>query len=325
MTTIPSARFSKPNWLELHLKHCSFLTDDKCGTILIGNSIVAGLSRYQNIWNGNFSLNSLNCGIGRDKVQNILWRALNLPAVKSVRNVVILCGTNNLHLNTSEDIADGIIEIGSTFKTFYTNVNVFICGFLPSDCYWSINRVYIKDLNEILKLKCVWFSFSYIDQNTDWTLANGSLNPELFYSDRIHLVEKGNSKLPKSIHKSTEDFYDTGHINRYQSTKTYKIASFVLSNADFPPLSTASKLHSTSINAFSEKHISNSTTVTPFSKTVLPTSKNFVPEDKSVRQLLSNTSLSLNLSRLKGILLIMFYVNLSCHVIPFLLYDQLML
>ena len=66
--------------------------------------------------------------------------------------------------------------------------------------------------------------------------------------------------------------------------------SFVLSNADFPTLSAVSKLHSTSINALSDKHISNTTTVTPFSKTVLPISKNFAPEDKPVCQWLRNTS-----------------------------------
>ena len=103
MMTIPSTRFSKANWLELHLKHCSFLTNGKCATILIGDSIVAGLSWYQNIWNRNFSFNTLNCGIVGDKVWNILWRAHNLPAVKSVRNVVFLCDTNNLHLDTPED------------------------------------------------------------------------------------------------------------------------------------------------------------------------------------------------------------------------------
>ena len=38
------------------------------------------------------------------------------------------------------------------------------------------------------------------------------------------------------------------------------------------------------------RHISNTTTVTPFSKKVLPTSKSFAPEDKPVRQFLRNTS-----------------------------------
>ena len=66
--------------------------------------------------------------------------------------------------------------------------------------------------------------------------------------------------------------------------------SFVLSNAGFPPMATVSKLHSTSINAFSDRHISNTTTVTLLSKTVVPMFKNVAPEDRPVCQLLRNTS-----------------------------------
>ena len=40
--------------------------------------------------------------------------------------------------------------------------------------------------------------------------------------------------------------------------------SFVLSNADFPSLPTVSKLHSTSINPFPNKHNSNTNIVTLF-------------------------------------------------------------
>ena len=67
------------------------------------------------------------------------------------------------------------------------------------------------------------------------------------------MVERGNLKLSKSLRKSIEDFYVTGNINQIQLTKSYKMAvSFMLSNADFPPLPTVSMLHSTSINAFSD-------------------------------------------------------------------------
>ena len=66
--------------------------------------------------------------------------------------------------------------------------------------------------------------------------------------------------------------------------------SFVLSNGDFLPFSTVSKLHSTSINAFSDKHISNTTTVTPFFFFFFSISKNFGPEDTPVRQLFRNSS-----------------------------------
>ena len=96
------------------------------------------------------------------------------------------------------------------------------------------------------------------------------------------------------------------------------VVSFVLSNADFPPLSTVSKLHSTSIDALSDKHISNTTTVTPFSKTVLPISKNFVPEDKTVCQWLRNTSCKSEFVPIKRhtvnhVSCFMFYGLNDCH------------
>ena len=76
---------------------------------------MAALNQYQNVWNRKFSFNTLNCDIGGDKVQNVLWRAHNLPAVKNIKNVVILCVSNNLHLDAPEDIADGIIKIAFNF------------------------------------------------------------------------------------------------------------------------------------------------------------------------------------------------------------------
>ena len=97
MATIPTARFSKPNCLVLHLKHCSFLTNAKCETVLNRG--------YHNIWNGHSSFNTLKCGISGDKVRNVFWRAHNLPAIRNVKNV-IMCGTNNLYLDAPEDIAN---------------------------------------------------------------------------------------------------------------------------------------------------------------------------------------------------------------------------
>ena len=62
-------------------------------------------------------LNTLNCGIGGDRVQNVLWQAQNLPVISSLKNYVILCGTNNLFENSPEDIADGIIEVVQIFQS----------------------------------------------------------------------------------------------------------------------------------------------------------------------------------------------------------------
>ena len=43
-------------------------------TLLIGDSIIAALSRYSNILKRYFKpLYAINCGIGGDRMENILW------------------------------------------------------------------------------------------------------------------------------------------------------------------------------------------------------------------------------------------------------------
>ena len=47
---IPSARRNKVGWFENHQKHILLTKRMQPTTLLIGDSIVAGLTRYQNIW-----------------------------------------------------------------------------------------------------------------------------------------------------------------------------------------------------------------------------------------------------------------------------------
>ena len=67
---------------------------------------------------------------------------------------------------------------------------IAIGGILPPDANWSINRVLIKEVNQILKAKCSKSFSRYIGYDSCWTFANGSLNPDLFFSDNVHLVKK---------------------------------------------------------------------------------------------------------------------------------------
>ena len=123
-----------------------------------------------------------------DRVQNDLWRAQNLPVISSLKNVVILCGTNNLFQDSPEDIADDVIEIAETFQFKYNSINTAIGGILPRDASWSINRVLMKEVNEILKEKCSKLFFLYISYDSCWTVANGSLGPDLFFLDNVHFL-----------------------------------------------------------------------------------------------------------------------------------------
>ena len=48
-------------------------------------------------------------------------------------------------------MADCVISIGSIFSKKSNDINVSVCGFLPGDECWSVNRVAVNEVNEILK------------------------------------------------------------------------------------------------------------------------------------------------------------------------------
>ena len=238
MRTIPSMSFSKTNWLNFYCRHCSSLITNCFKTIIIGDSLF-GLNRYRSVWTKYLEpLKTLNCGIGGDRSQNVLWRSQNLPVISSYKNVVVLCGTNNLFQDSLEDIADGVIEIAETFQSKYNSINIVIGSILLCDASWSINQVLFKEVNEILKEKCSKLYFIYIRYDTCWTVADGSLNPDLFFLDNVHPVEKRNLKLGESIFTSIENCDGITCNKQKQFLTSCKMAvSLNINNTDFHPLS----------------------------------------------------------------------------------------
>ena len=80
--------------------------------------------------------------------------------------------------------------------------NRYIClCILPRDSNWSINRVYIDEINNYLCCKSKLNGINFIN-HTDWTFQDGSLKPNLFYADKLHLIKEGNAKLAASIFNS---------------------------------------------------------------------------------------------------------------------------
>ena len=68
--TYPTGKFYKSGWLNKHNKHAALLkAKSNTSTAVIGDSIAAGLMRYRNVWDENFTRNTVNCGIGGDKTR----------------------------------------------------------------------------------------------------------------------------------------------------------------------------------------------------------------------------------------------------------------
>ena len=202
--TTPSGRDNKSGWYDIHQKHVNLSLNSKTILVLIGDSIVAGLSRYANIWRTFFkTFDALNYGIGGDRTQHVLWRAENATLPNALKYVVIHCGTNNIDRDQPRDIANGVISVGLTLQEKCHGLKVIVTGLLPRDPEWSHRRKKIKLINYHLKKLCrdKFNDFYYMKQDDDWTDEDGKLDETLYYTDQLHLIEAGNRKFACSILK----------------------------------------------------------------------------------------------------------------------------
>ena len=230
----PLPRLSNVNWLNSHNKHCNSMMIGNYSTLLIGDSIIAGSSCNSNIWKTYFKLlYAINCGIGGDRVENILWQCKNLQSCPNLQNVVIKWGKNNIQHNSVEDIVDGIVL---SLRRIYHQIAIFVCSLFPGDSNWSINRVYIDEINNYLCCKSRLNGINFIN-HTDWTFQDVSLKPNLFYADKLRLTKEGNARLAASIYNSINP--NASNINEILSVSSKVFAcdtDFNLKQEDFPML-----------------------------------------------------------------------------------------
>ena len=91
------------------------------------------------------------------------------------------------------------MDIGVCSQNRLPKVKIFITSNFPKDVCYSVNRIFIKEINTILKCKCTFHRFNFIEQEQGWTENKDTLDPSLFYQDKLHLIQKGNIKQPESI------------------------------------------------------------------------------------------------------------------------------
>lgn len=214
--TRPVGRDNKAGWYEMHEKHESMAKRTGLEYILCGDSIIAGLSRYIDVWRKYFGpLRALNLGIGGDRTQHVLWRAENLDISPTTKYVVLHCGTNNIDRDTASCIANGILSIAVTFQEKIPGLKVLVTGLLPRDLEKdSIRREKISKVNKMVKRMCrtKFENIYFMKQDDDWVLEDGNLDESLYFTDHLHLVEKGNNKFASSITKSLEQLNEEGSL-----------------------------------------------------------------------------------------------------------------
>jgi len=155
--------------------------------VFIGDSITdfwntTGL----NVWNQYYiPRHAYNYGIGGDKTQNVLYRIENgeLDGLNA-KVVVLMIGSNNLILDSNEDIAHGVNEILNQIFIKINSTKIILLGVLPRDGPFGSEA---KQLNILIEQFGDNNRVFWLDMWSEYTNADGSQKIELYGPDKVHL------------------------------------------------------------------------------------------------------------------------------------------
>jgi len=73
-----------------------------------------------------------NLGFGWDRIENVLWRVMHgeLDGY-AAKHVIVMIGTNNLAVNTDEEIVAGLANLVQAVRQRQPQARIFLCGLLP--------------------------------------------------------------------------------------------------------------------------------------------------------------------------------------------------
>ena len=143
VTTIPVVQ-SRDGYYDWRSRHAEVLALNKATppvSIILANSIIhywggkpiSPISRGADSWDKYLEPGGVrNLGFGWDRIENVLWRVYHgeLDGY-SARHIVIMIGTNNLTINTDEEITEGLKLLVHAVKERQPGADVLLSGLLP--------------------------------------------------------------------------------------------------------------------------------------------------------------------------------------------------
>lgn len=136
-----------------------------------------------NTWDENFNdLGIRNFGFGWDRIENVLWRVYHEELDGfDAEQIVVMLGTNNLNLNTEEEIIDGLVLLIGAIKVRQENANISLIGLLPRKNQET--RVY--ELNLKISKLAGSLQIHYKDIGKNLLDEHGNIKESLFL-DGLH-------------------------------------------------------------------------------------------------------------------------------------------
>ncbi|MDH5397404.1 MAG: SGNH/GDSL hydrolase family protein [Cyclobacteriaceae bacterium] len=191
-------------WSERHNQILEYGQLNKPENIIIGNSIIhfwggqpeGPKAVGKESWDKYLWKKTANYAYGWDRVENVLWRVYHdeLDDVKPEK-IIVLIGTNNLHLNTDEEIVAGLELLAKAVSYRQPQAELFFCAVLPR----RDHEQRVATLNDKVRMALsLQEELKFVDVGVGLLGGNGKINEVLFY-DGLHPNEAGYKILGQAL------------------------------------------------------------------------------------------------------------------------------
>ena len=203
-TQIPIRQRRTPANFDWEARHYSMLALNKTESnkiLLIGNSITHNWggkpnARSNESWQKYLAPYEVrNFGFGADRIENVLWRIYHdeLTGI-TPEKIVVNIGTNNLRVNSNEEILEGLRFLVQVIKMQQPQAKITILGIYPRRDYEDRIVLINKDIRTMTKSEKVGFA----DIGKLLLQKDGKIN-EAFFNDGLHPKASGYELLGKLL------------------------------------------------------------------------------------------------------------------------------
>ncbi len=205
--TKPVSQRREPHMYEWKARHENILQSIQLKQpkrVIIGNSITHYWGGTTERENGSQSWKKqmdpagyLNLGYGWDRIENVLWRVYHGElSGYDAEEVILMIGTNNLGLNTDDEIVKGLRFLLRQIRIRQPNAKIKVMGLLPRRGYED----HVKAINKHIAKMVLLHDYIYLDVGDRLLLENGKIDETLFL-DGLHPNEEGYLSIVNDIVK----------------------------------------------------------------------------------------------------------------------------
>ena len=193
------------DWPRRHAAAVALMREARPEIVMLGDSImhfwggdpsgegIGGRRTAPEVWDRFFSgRRVVNLGYGWDRTENVLWRLRHgeFEGV-SPKVVVLMIGTNNVTLNTPDEIAAGVAAICDEVHQRSPTTRILLLGIFPRGEKPNADRATVDAVNQrISHFEGRAGVVTYLDIGAQFLAADRSIDKAIMY-DFLHPTPKG--------------------------------------------------------------------------------------------------------------------------------------